>query len=618
MVDDRKLSEVLVEFARTMVTDFPIQGILDHLVERIVEVLPVDGAGVTLITETRRPEYVAASNAAALRFEQLQTELAEGPCLEAYETGCAVSVPDLADDDRFSTFAPAAADAGLGAVFTFPLRHAEQQIGALDVYRHEAGALDADDMSAAQTLADVTSAYLWNARKRDEAKAAADHFEHVSLHDPLTGLANRQLLHERIRHAEDRAKRAHTDAAVLFIDLDRFKDVNDSFGHHLGDALLVAVADRLRHLVRVEDTLARVSGDEFVVFCEEISAPRDADQLASRIRSSLGEPFILLGQTIRVTASVGVAYVGPGESVDANLLIKADLAMYEVKRRGRLDDPAAKKSTACAAERSLERELHVALDEGLLDVAYQPIVSTTDRTVVGVETLLRWDHATRGLVDPAAVIATAERSRLIDRIGEWVLRRACDDHRRWMDTGAPEPLDLFVNVSVRQLLQPRFTTVVADALNASGMTSSSLVLEVTEGVFIDKNERVFNVLDTLDRIGVRIALDDYGTGFSSLSYLTDLSLHTIKIDGGFVAELSNEKGRIIVESVSNLAHALGFDVIAEGVETDWQHDIVRMLGCDRAQGFLYGEPMDGSEVADFLKGERSAPLDDRLAGTSSR
>ncbi len=256
MVREDKLSAVLSEFARTLATDFPIQGILDHLVLRIVEILPITAAGVTLISAGRAPRYIAASDESALRFERLQTEVREGPGVSAFELGKAVAIPDLTADERFPRFGPAATEGGLGAVFSFPLRHGDGRLGALDLYRDGVGPLEHHDLGVAQTLADVAAAYLLNAQARDDARATADRFHHIALHDPLTGLPNRLLLQQRLTHAALRAKRSQTNAAILFADLDRFKQVNDTYGHHVGDDLLLAVAQRLSRLVRPGDTLA--------------------------------------------------------------------------------------------------------------------------------------------------------------------------------------------------------------------------------------------------------------------------------------------------------------------------------------------------------------------------
>src|SRR4051794_33933288 len=334
VVREEKLSAVLSEFARTMVTDFPVQRILDRLVERIVEVLPVTSAGVTLIEPGRAPRFVAASNPAALHFENLQTASRQGPCVLAYHSGEAVSVPHLRSDGRFPQFSSAAVDSSLAAVFAFPLNQGGGRLGALDLYRDTEGDLDEEDMVAAQTLADVTASYLINAQAREDEHAIAAHFEALALHDVLTGLPNRLLFDQRLEHAALRARRQHTNAAVLFADLDGFKSVNDNYGHRAGDELLVAVAKRLTSLVRPGDTLARLAGDEFVVLCEDLSDIEDARSLADRLGSAFMSPFNLDAAEITITASVGIAYTGPGEEISAALVSNADAAMYQAKGSG--------------------------------------------------------------------------------------------------------------------------------------------------------------------------------------------------------------------------------------------------------------------------------------------
>ena len=316
-----------------MVTDFPIQGILDQLVRRIVDILPITAAGVTLISPGKDPRYVAASDDSALRFERLQTEMGEGPCVTAYETGAAVAVADLRTDPRFPKFSSSAVTAGLLAVFTFPLRHGDLQMGALDLYRESAGGLGADAMKAAQTLADVAAAYLLNAQARAELQASSDRSREIALHDALTGLPNRSLLLERIDHALRRARRSKRRVGVLFADLDDFKHVNDTYGHRAGDALLVAMAERLTAQLRPGDTLARISGDEFVIVCEDLGGASEVRTIARRVSAVISAPFELSVGPVRTTASIGVALAGRGDHVPEELLHVADLAMYEAKRK---------------------------------------------------------------------------------------------------------------------------------------------------------------------------------------------------------------------------------------------------------------------------------------------
>ncbi|MDQ1463678.1 MAG: hypothetical protein QOC73_619, partial [Actinomycetota bacterium] len=439
-----KLAALLSDFARTLLTDFPIQAILDRLVERITEALPVDAVGVTLISPGTAPHYIAASNGAALTYERLQTEYSEGPCRLAYESGEAVIVPDLSVENRFPRFAGAALSAGLGAAFAFPLRHNDGRLGALDLYRDSPGPLAASDLEIAQTLADVTAAYVLNAQARELAHETSDRFRESALHDPLTGLANRLLLQQRLEHAAQRAKRSKTDAAVLFADLDRFKAINDTYGHQVGDELLIAVAQRLAQLVRPGDTLARVSGDEFVFLCEDLRTADDIETLAARIDEALSLPFSVSGQQITMSASVGMAYAGPGEEIDQQLVADADIAMYQAKRKGGAAHQVIdlREAHQTADRHTLEQELHTAFAGQHLDVAYQPIVRIGDRMLTGAEALLRWTHPERGPIRTLDMIGIAEDNGLIIPLGAWVLERACTDHGRWLRRNPRTALDL--------------------------------------------------------------------------------------------------------------------------------------------------------------------------------
>jgi diguanylate cyclase (GGDEF)-like protein len=603
VVHENKLSGVLSEFARTLATDFPIQGILDHLVQRIVEILPVTAAGVTLIAAGKAPHYISASDDSALRFERLQTQIGQGPCLTAYESGEPVAAPDLETDVRFPQFAPLALAAGLAAVFTFPLRHGDGRLGALDLYRDTPGELDPHDMAAAQTLADVAAAYLLNAQSREEARATSDHFRHSSLHDPLTGLPNRLMLQQRLEHAAQRAKRSHSNSAILFADLDRFKQVNDTHGHQVGDELLLAVANRLASLVRPGDTLARFSGDEFVFLCEDLGSVADAESLASRIDQSFADPFSLGDIDLAITASVGTAYAGPGTDLSAQLLVDADIAMYQAKRKGGAGHQIfdLREARRMTDTHSLGKDLRMAFALGQLDVAYQPLVRSMDGLVTGVEALLRWTHPDRGPVSPLAMVAVAEQSGLISDIGAWVLERSCQDRNRWLSDNGGSQLDLAVNVSGRQLMTPDFGGTVAAVLERTDTDPSAVVLEITENVLIEDGERSVAVLADLKRLGIRLALDDFGTGYSSLSYLRRMPIDIVKVDQGFVADIDQAPGvDAIIAAVTNLAHALGLTVTAEGVETQRQRDEVNAIGCDSAQGFFYARPMAAATFSEHL------------------
>jgi diguanylate cyclase (GGDEF)-like protein len=604
VVQSDRLVGVLSEFARTMATDFPIQAILDHLVHRIVEVLPITAAGVTLISDGVAPHYIAASNEAALRYEQLQTGIDEGPCLTAYNSGEGVSVPDLAVEVRFPKFAPAAVEAGLGAVFTFPLRQGQGRLGALDLYREDVGDLPPDDMAAAQTLADVATAYLLNARARELARGTSEAFQHIAMHDPLTGLPNRLLLQQRLEHAALRAIRSKRHVAVLFTDLDRFKQINDTYGHPVGDALLVAVGQRLSSLVRPGDTLARFSGDEFVFLCEDLRSPDDVELLAVRVEDALAAPFQLGLLEVSITASVGIASAGPGQDVSNVLIADADVAMYQAKRKGGAAHQLIDLTEASISydQNNMEFDLRAAFAQRQLHLAYQPIIRCLDGRITGVEALLRWNHTERGPIPAMMMIAIAERSGLIVNIGAWVLEQSCRDRVQWLQDHPDLPIDVAVNVSTRQLLHRDFAESVARIITETQMDPAALVLEVTENIMIDDGDHALDVLTELKALGVRIAMDDFGTGYSSLSYLRRLPIDIVKIDQAFIADIAHPiNGPTIVAAVTNLAHALGLSVIAEGVETREQDAEVCRIGCNHAQGFYYAPAVTADKIADYLQ-----------------
>ncbi len=335
MVDERRLSEVMVEFAHTLVRDYSVQQILDRLVNRAHDVVPVTGAGVLLMSSEGELHFVAASDDILLRIEGVQLELGEGPCLECWRTGKQVLVPDLGADRQFPRFSPRARQAGLGAVFSFPMTVDDQRLGALDVYRTSPGILEPADVAAAQVLADVATSYVVNSRLHAAARLSAEELRQRTLHDDLTGLPNRVLLHDRLEQAVAKARRTGDVAAVLFVDLDRFKAVNERLGHQGGDRLLVSVAERLRQAVRPQDTLARLSGDEFVILCEGLDTTATAENVAERVAEALAGPFVIepFG-SVEVSASVGIAYAGSEVHLPEVVLRDADAAMFAAKQHG--------------------------------------------------------------------------------------------------------------------------------------------------------------------------------------------------------------------------------------------------------------------------------------------
>jgi diguanylate cyclase (GGDEF)-like protein len=597
------LTDVLREFARTMVTDFPIQGILDHLVKRIVEILPVTGAGVTLISPTLQPRYVAASNASAHAYERLQTELGEGPCLTAYLTGEAVTAQDLGHDERFPNFSPRAGAIGLRAVFTFPLRHGELLLGALDLYRDVAGPLSTEALAAAQSLAEVAAAYLINAQARADLQDASDQSRDAALHDPLTGLPNRTLLMQRLEHAFQRGTRSGGVTALFFVDLDHFKAVNDTYGHQTGDELLVAVGKRLTKVLRPGDSLARLSGDEFVVVCEDLEEPGQADAIAARFSEALTIPFALPGLVLTMQASIGIAYAGRDSEAPAELIHDADLAMYRRKRRksGAHDVLDLRSLHLAQHQVGLADSVSGAWGRGEMHVAYQPIVDTVDGHVFAAEALLRWSHPSRGAIAPTIFIPFAEQSGEILELGQRVLEQAWRDRARWQNHRA-EDVEVSVNVSAHQFMSAGFAATVASVLESPSADPGLMTLEVTERVFVSDDERAMVVLEELKEIGVKLALDDFGTGYSSLSYLTTLPIDGIKIDRSFITNVGDEhNGHTILTAIVQLAHGLGLTVIAEGVETAFQREQLAELGANFCQGFYFARPMEAARLGDLIR-----------------
>ena len=594
---DQQLSQVLVDFAHTLGTDCSVQRILDTLVQRIVDILPVTGAGVMVASGEHELQSISATDDVIRTIEALQDELDEGPCWEAYRTGVPVAVDDLSSDTRFPAFSPRARDSGLAAVFTFPMRLHGDRLGAIDLYRDVPGPLGEWDARAGQVLADVAAAYLYNAQLRLDASATVARLSHRSLHDPLTGLANRTLFEELLEQAVARARRSHHEAAVLYIDLDRFKAVNDRYGHHAGDELLVAAAERITGVLRPGDCLARLGGDEFAVLCEDLPDSQAAEAVADRIVAVMAEAFLVGGRALSVTASVGIAFSGPGQDIPQELVRDADHAMYEAKQRGgarrAVGEPGAR--LAADGRQDLEDELAGAQWQRELALHYQPVVDLRTGRTTGVEALLRWQHPERGLVLPDVVVPSAERTGLIPPLGEWVLQRACADARAWHRT---QPgLQVGVDVSALQVTAPDFLPALERALADSSVDPATVFLEVTESALLHDTARALDVLREVKQLGVRLSLDDFGTGCSSLAHLRQFPFDVVKIDRSFTADvLDDPTTRSIVAAMVDLGHVLDLTVTAEGVEREAEHDAVVELGLDHAQGLWYGTALPTDEL----------------------
>lgn len=449
-----------------------------------------------------------------------------------------------------------------------------------------------------------------------ELQKSREHFRHVAFHDPLTGLPNRALFLNHLELASGRARRGERHIfAVVFFDLDRFKNINDSLGHRAGDQLLIAIARRLEQFSRPADTVARLGGDEYAILLDGLQRHDDAPIFAERLQKELGKPFALAGQEVYITASVGIALGDTSYDDPESILRDADTAMYRAKEKGKACYEvfdAGMHARAVALLR-LENDLRRAIERQEFSVHYQPIVSLETRRVVGFEALVRWRHPERGFVPPDEFIPLAEEVGLVAEIDRWVLREACRQMVVWQELSpSNRSLILSANLSSKELTQPGVVGEIKRVLEETGFDARSLRLEITESAVMENAEASAVMLSELRDIGVRISIDDFGTGYSSLSYLHRFPVTTLKIDRSFI-NLMNEDSESfeIIRTIMTLANNLGMDTVAEGVETERQAAQLRLLRCEYGQGYLFSKPLNSEDATDLLA--RSAKNAPRLA-----
>lgn len=436
-----------------------------------------------------------------------------------------------------------------------------------------------------------------------DRKVSEERLEFLAQHDSLTGLPNRALLMDRLGQATALAQRNRSTGALLFLDLDNFKAFNDTLGHGTGDQLLVAVGERLKAHVREVDTVARSGGDEFMIVLSDVSSADGATTVARNIVNALDHPFIVDGHEMFVTASIGII-VFPDDGLDVETLIRdADTAMYQAKRHGRNKFQFYSPHMHDQAVRTLalQNDLRRALDRKEFVLHYQPMVELSSESIIAAEALVRWQHPTDGLRPPCDFIGVAEESGLIVPLGEWVLREACAQCRRWRDSGF-DNIRVTVNVSPMQLGQVDFPATVASALRDAGLEASALDIEITETALFAEPDRAATVLEELHRIGVGILLDDFGTGYSSLNYVKRMPIDALKIDRSFVKDIAADPfDKAIAESIVTLCESVGLRAIAEGVETRAQLDLLRDLGCDEIQGFCFSAAVEPSRFEELMR-----------------
>jgi len=477
-----------------------------------------------------------------------------------------------------------------------PLRGEGGARGVLCVCHAHADAFAVEELNFIEAAASVLSAGLQRVQSEERLAFLAQF-------DGLTGLPNRTLLADRFAQSIVQARRRGTQLGVLFLDLDEFKLVNDTLGHSGGDHLLKEIAQRLQAAVRSGDTVARFSGDEFAVLLADLARPEDAAMVASKIIERVGAAVDVQGQEAFVTASVGIAvYPADGEEAEA-LIAAADAAMYRAKQSGRNTYQffTADINQRSRARAQLGGELRRALERREFTLHYQPKYDLLDGATVGVEALLRWKHPQRGMVSPMEFIPVLEETGLIIPVGEWVLQRACEDLKAWDRTGAAIAA-VAINLSARQFRLNDLDSRIGALVDAAGVQRVRIELEITESQLMQDPEHAIRMMGSLSAGGMRIAIDDFGTGYSSLAYLTRFPLHALKIDRSFVHKMMADASHYsIVRTIIEMAHTLGFQVVAEGVETEEQEKHLRLMRCDHGQGYLRGRPMPAEALAEHLR-----------------
>jgi diguanylate cyclase (GGDEF)-like protein len=589
--------------ARTANGAFSIDEMLQDLCRVAVATLDIDGAGV-MVAAADCLRFVHAQPADIVVVEQLQELLQRGPCQDSLRTREVVVVENVHSgdaDDRWPEFSTNAELLGIRSAVAMPLLARGRVWGVLDLYRTRELGWNAEYLAVAAMLADVAASYIVMAADRNLVEQSQGSLHHSSTHDTLTDLPNRALLMDRLEHAVTNAARRHTMLAVLFLDIDHFKRVNDLYGHAVGDFVLVEVGRRLAAALRETDTLARLGGDEFVVICEDFAgskadAERQLTEIGDRINAVVGAtPIHVSGIDVTVSFSIGAAVATP-HITSTDLVLSADNAMYVAKQRGRarLVVGGREETLRLGSARKLERELHQALRRGELRVHYQPIVAV-DRGLgpPAAEALIRWQHPTRGLLPASAFIGAAGRTGLIRPIGQWLIEQVCGQLERWSGANdGPGPERVFVNLSPQELADPDLGAKMSGSLKRHGLTAHQLGIEIVEEDFTEP-VLLARIAEHRAR-GHALSIDDFGTGYSSLARLVDVPAEYAKVDASVVAGLpDDDRSRSLMEAVILVGHHLGLQIVAEGIENATQARAVREAGGDFLQGNHIGAPQTG-------------------------
>jgi diguanylate cyclase (GGDEF)-like protein len=511
---------------------------------------------------------------------------------------------DFLSNQKTAHWHALASEGGTRSGASFPLlKNNSDAIGVLLFLASEQNVFTSDLVELLAKIAENISFALDNFDRADEKTRADERIEYLASHDSLTNLPNREMFNQLLHFAIQAARRYQRQFAVLFIDLDRFKIINDSLGHEAGDLLLAETAERLRRSLRSTDVVARLGGDEFVVILENTAECHDIESIARTLLTALSQPLQLSGHECNTTASIGIAMF-PDDGSDVHTLTKnADMAMYLVKEDGKNGFRFHTRDVKMQSIERLRLEtcLRHALERNQFTLHYQPKVDLVTGQITGVEALLRWTHPELGVLPPAQFIPLAEETGLIVPIGRWVLREACAQNMAWRRRGLL-PVSMAVNLSPRQFVDENLLNDIDEALAASGMPSELLQLEVTESMVMRNVSRAVRVLDAIQSRGIRLAIDDFGTGYSSMSLMKQFPIDTIKIDRSFVRDLPDDsEDKAIAQAIISMGKALGMTVVAEGVETTEQETFLRNHACDEMQGFLFSKPLPPKQLAELLR-----------------
>ena len=597
--------KALSEIDRLILSTVDTEQVIRTVIERMGDVVPADAVSVTLF-DNDNPEHAriyfrGPGTGEEPSIERLEMVAAERSALEADPSGAWVMLAAPVPGHLAHLF-----ERGIHSAYVQPIVWRNAVCGSLVLGYRAASARNDEEQKQAREFADRVAVAVSSAW-RDEQLYLQAHY------DPLTGLPNRLLFKDRLSQEIVRCRRENGHFAVLFVDLDRFKNVNDTFGHSAGDAVLRETATRITHCVRGSDTVSRLGGDEFTVLLTHIQNPQDAGRIAENMVQILSTWFAIGDQHSFLGASVGIATFPEDGATAEELLKNADTAMYRAKSGGRSQAVyfEEKMNAEAFARLMLDRDLRLAIDRDELELHYQPQLDLRTGAIRGAEALLRWRHPERGLIPPGRFIPLAEESGFIEQIGKWVIRETCAQVKAWQSEGL-QLEQVAVNVSPRQFRKIGLVDFIRTCVREAGIAPSCLELEITEGLLVDHAPAVERMLGELDAMGVTIALDDFGTGFSSMAYLKRFPVHVIKIDRVFVEGLGRSAdSEAIVAAVVAMSHALGKIVIAEGVETEEQLALLRKLGCDEIQGFLFSRALPAAPFAAFARAAGAAPQSPR-------